>query len=96
MGIKVERLRMETGEMWKGDKEKMEKVWRNGEICVPFFRLTSFEEASQAPSGSVKWEPSRATMCGTVAWLQATVEMMSHSTLPLGFFHKTSDARIWN
>jgi hypothetical protein len=25
-----------------------------------------------------------------VAWLQATVEMMSNSTLPLDFIHKTS------
>ncbi len=26
-------------------------------------------------------------MCGTVAWLQESVEMMSNSTLPLGFLH---------
>ena len=31
-------------------------------------------------------------MCGTVAWLQVKpVEMMSNSTLPLGFFHSNTE-----
>jgi hypothetical protein len=31
-------------------------------------------------------------MCGTVAWLQAKpVEMMSNSTLPLGFLHSNTE-----
>jgi hypothetical protein len=31
-------------------------------------------------------------MCGTVAWLQVKpVEMMSNSTLPLGFLHSNTE-----